>query len=100
MRPGAGAGLAAAFNAPLAGLIFVLAEVQRHFAPTVFGATFVAALIADVLTRLCTNQLPVFHVDIIPTPPLLALPAFLGLGVVTGLLGIVFNRSHLGYRNA
>ena len=93
---GAGAGLAAAFNAPLAGLIFVLEEVQRHFAPTVFGATFVAAMIADVMTRFFTNQLPVFHIDIIPTPPLMALPAFLGLGVVTGLLGVVFNRSLLG----
>ena len=93
---GAGAGLAAAFNAPLAGLISVLEEVQRHFAPTVFGATFVAALIADVMTRLFTNQLPVFHVESLPTPPLMALPAFLGLGVFTGLLGIVFNRSLLG----
>jgi CIC family chloride channel protein len=48
------------------------------------------------MTRLFTNQLPVFHVDIIPTPPLMALPAFLGLGVLTGLLGVVFNRSLLG----
>jgi H+/Cl- antiporter ClcA len=65
-------------------LIFVLEEVQRHFAPTVFGATFVAALIADVMTRFFTNQLPVFHVESLPTPPLMALPAFLGLGVLTG----------------
>ena len=92
---GAGAGLAAAFNAPLAGLIFVLEELQRHFAPTVFGATFVAALSADVMTRFLTNQLPVFHVEIIPAPPLVALPAFLGLGVLTGLLGVAFNRSLL-----
>jgi hypothetical protein len=27
-------------TAPLAGLIFVLGELQRHFTPTVFGATF------------------------------------------------------------
>jgi chloride channel protein, CIC family len=93
---GAGAGLAAAFNAPLAGLIFVLEELQRHFAPTVFGATFVAALIADVMTRFLTNQLPVFHVEIIPAPPLVTLPSFLGLGVLTGLLGVAFNRSLLG----
>ena len=33
---GAGAGLAAAFNAPLSGLVFVLEELQRDFAPTVF----------------------------------------------------------------
>src|SRR5262249_2042375 len=92
---GAGAGLAAAFNAPLAGLIFVLEELQRHFAPTVFGAAFVAALIADVMTRFLTNQLPVFHIEIIPAPPLVTLPAFLGLGVLTGLLGVAFNRSLL-----
>jgi CIC family chloride channel protein len=93
---GAGAGLAAAFNAPLAGLLFVLEELQRHFAPTVFGAAFVAALIADIMMRFLTNQLPVFHVEIIPAPPLVSLPAFLGLGVLTGLLGVAFNRGLLG----
>ena len=93
---GAGAGLAAAFNAPLAGLIFVLEELQRHFAPMVFGAAFVAALIADVMTRSLTNQLLVFHVELIPAPPLVALPAFLGLGVLMDLLGVAFNRSLLG----
>jgi len=35
---GAGAGLAAAFNAPLSGLAFVLEEMQRDFRPAVFGA--------------------------------------------------------------
>ena len=40
---GAGAGLAAAFNAPLSGLVFVLEEVQRDFRPAVFGAAFVAS---------------------------------------------------------
>jgi CIC family chloride channel protein len=59
---GAGAGLAAAFNAPLAGLIFVLEELQRHFAPTLIGAAFIAAVTADVVTRLLTSQLPVFHI--------------------------------------
>src|SRR5919201_6267555 len=73
---GSGAGLAAAFNAPLAGLTFVLEELQGHFAPTVFGATFVAAVTADVVTRSLTDQLPVFHIATYPVPPLLALPAF------------------------
>ena len=49
---GAGAGLAAAFNAPLSGLIFVLEEVRRDFQPIVFGATFVAAVIADIIARI------------------------------------------------
>ena len=92
---GAGAGLAAAFNAPLAGLTFVLEELQRHFAPTVFGATFVAALTADVVTRSLTSQLPVFHVEAPPLQPLLALPVFLVLGLLTGVLGVAFNRGLL-----
>jgi CIC family chloride channel protein len=92
---GAGAGLAAAFNAPLAGLAFVLEELQRHFAPAVFGAAFVAAVTADVLTRSLTSQLPVFHVTSAPTPPLVALPVFLGLGLLAGILGVAFNRGLL-----
>jgi CIC family chloride channel protein len=92
---GAGAGLAAAFNAPLAGLAFVLEEVQRHFAPAVFGAAFVAALTADIVTRSLTSQLPVFHVAPYPIPPLVILPAFLVVGLLTGLLGVAFNRGLL-----
>ena len=59
---GAGAGLAAAFNAPLSGLIFVLEEVRRDFQPIVFGATFIAAVIADIVARVGTSQFPVFTV--------------------------------------
>src|SRR5499426_3895227 len=92
----AGAGLAAAFNAPLAGLAFVLEQVQRDFSPMVFSAAFLASTTADVVTRSLTNQLPVFHVAAHPAPSLMALPAFLVLGVLTGMLGVAFNRTLLG----
>ncbi|MDR3574383.1 MAG: H(+)/Cl(-) exchange transporter ClcA [Anaerolineaceae bacterium] len=90
---GGGAGLAAAFNAPLAGLIFVLEEVRRDFQPIVFGAAFVAAVIADIITRLGSGQFPVFTVPSYPMPPLTSLPIFAVLGIVTGALGVLFNRS-------
>lgn len=93
---GAGAGLAAAFNAPLAGLVFVLEEMQRDFRPAVFGAAFIAAALADILARLIAGQLPVFTIPSYPVPPLTALPAFVVLGVVTGLFGMLFNRGLLG----
>jgi CIC family chloride channel protein len=89
---GAGAGLAAAFNAPLAGLVFVLEEVQRDFSPGVFTATLIASGVADVTTRLLLGQLPVFHVRIGSIPSLSMLPFALLLGAVAGLLGVAFNR--------
>jgi CIC family chloride channel protein len=93
---GAGAGLAAAFNAPLAGVIFVLEELRRDFAPGALTGAFVSSVTADVVVRLLTGQSPVFHVQNPPVPPLTTLPLFLILGVCAGLLGIVFNRTLLG----
>ncbi len=92
---GAGAGLAAAFNAPLAGLVFVLEEVRRDFQPIVFGAAFLAAAIADIVVRLGSGQFPVFAVPSYPTPPLASLPIFALLGLITGVLGVLFNRGLL-----
>ncbi len=89
---GAGAGLAAAFNAPISGLIFVLEEVRRDFQPIVFGAVFVAAVCADIIARIGSGQYPVFTVPNYPVPPLTALPIFALLGILAGLLGVFFNR--------
>ncbi len=89
---GAGAGLAAAFNAPLSGLIFVLEEVRRDFQPIVFGATFIAAVVSDIIARIGAGQFPVFTIPDYPVPPLEALPVFALLGCVAGLLGVLFNK--------
>ncbi len=96
---GAGAGLAAAFNAPLAGVIFVLEEVQKDFRQAVFGATFLAAATADIVARFASGQLPVFAIPSYPVPSLTALPAFAVLGIVSGLLGVVYNRCLIGTLN-
>jgi CIC family chloride channel protein len=92
---GAGAGLAAAFNAPLSGLVFVLEELQRDFSPGIFTTTLIASAVADVTTRSLLGQLPVFHVQFESIPSLSSLPASLVVGVVAGLLGVAFNRGLL-----
>jgi chloride channel protein, CIC family len=92
---GAGGGLAAAFNAPLAGVIFVLEEIQKNFAPGVFSATFLASVTADAVSRLLFGQTAVFRTDAIAQPPVGALPFFVLLGVLAGLLGVAFNRGLL-----
>jgi len=47
MTSGASAGLAAAFNAPLAGVMFALEEVHKNFSPLVLLSALSAALSAD-----------------------------------------------------
>jgi CIC family chloride channel protein len=93
---GAAAGLAAAFNAPLAGVVFVLEELQRDFAPGIFTPSFLAAVTADVVTRAFLGQGAVYQASFHQYPPLLALPVFCLLGVFTGVFGIIFNRGLLG----
>ncbi len=92
---GSGAGLAAAFNAPLAGMVFVLEELAASFTPVVFVAAFLSCVTADVVGRVLTNEMPVFAVNHMSVPGVPALPAALVLGGLCGLAGIVFSRSLL-----
>jgi len=96
---GAGAGLAAAFNAPLAGVLFVLEELQGDFSPGVLTASFMASITADLVTRFALGQASIFHVTDAAAPDLGSLPLFLVLGVFCGLLGVAFNRALLGSLN-
>jgi CIC family chloride channel protein len=92
---GAGAGLAAAFNAPLAGMMFVLEELHGNFTPVVFVATFLASVTADVVGRVLTGEMPVFALGSMPAPDLRSLPVALLLGLGCGVGGVIFNRSLL-----
>lgn len=92
---GAGAGLAAAFNAPLAGVIFVVEEIRRDFHPIVFGAAFVAAVCADIVSQLLLGSAAVFRIPSYATPPALSLPMFAILGIAAGVLGAAFNQALL-----
>jgi CIC family chloride channel protein len=89
---GAAAGLAAAFNAPLASLIFVLEELSGSFTPVLFVATFIAAVSADVVCRVVTGETPVFALKDAPSPSLHTLPVAAIVGLVAGLGGVVFNK--------
>ncbi|UOA10860.1 H(+)/Cl(-) exchange transporter ClcA [Methylobacter sp. S3L5C] len=92
---GGGAGLAAAFNSPLAGLVFVLEELDSRCSSFEFFAAGIACLSADMVCRIVLGQYPTFHLVIAGTPPLDILIAFLPLGIVSALLGYLFNRTLL-----
>ena len=92
---GAGAGLAAAFNAPLSGLIFVLEELHGNFTPVMFVAAFLASVSADVISRLLIGELPVFHLTGMTAPGVATLPWAALIGLAAGGFGVLFNRSLL-----
>ncbi len=92
---GAGAGLAAAFNAPLSGLVFVLEELHGNFTPVMFVAAFLASVAGDVVSRLALGELPVFHLTGMSAPGVVTLPWAALLGAAAGVFGVAFNRGLL-----
>jgi CIC family chloride channel protein len=95
LTAGGGAGLAAAFNAPLAGLVFVLEELRWQCASLEFFATALACLSADMACRTILGQLPVFHLAPVEAPDLRLLATFVPLGMLCGALAVAFNQSLL-----
>ncbi|MBI5592020.1 MAG: H(+)/Cl(-) exchange transporter ClcA [Deltaproteobacteria bacterium] len=93
---GAGAGLAAAFNAPLAGVFFVMEELHSNLNRNVLVTAFVACVTADIVCRLSMGHLPVFHIQILNYPEVSMIPFFMLLGIFLGFLGLLFNKSLLG----
>lgn len=90
---GASAGLAAAFNAPMAGILFSIEELHIGLPESAFFAAMISCITSDLLSRLILGQTPVLQVTLSQIPPLDSLPFFLALGVLNGGLGWVFNTS-------
>ncbi|MCS4487712.1 ClC family H(+)/Cl(-) exchange transporter [Streptococcus sciuri] len=93
---GAAAGLSAAFNAPIAGLLFVVEEVYHHFSRMVWITALVASLVANFIS------LNIFGLN-----PVLAMPKklaflelhqywiYLLLGLLLGISGYIYEKAVL-----
>lgn len=88
------AAVSASFNAPIAGALFALEVVLRHFAVHAFAPIVIASVAGTVINRLEFGGLTEF---VLKTPGQLKfyveLPAFLILGLVSGLIAVVLMRS-------
>ena len=92
MSCGAGAGLAAAFGAPLAGVLFALEELHKNFSAEVLVSTMAASAVADYIAVNIIGLKPVFDFDVEHRIPLRLYWAVILLGVILGILGVIYNK--------
>ncbi|EKD83360.1 MAG: H(+)/Cl(-) exchange transporter ClcA [uncultured bacterium] len=88
---GAGSGLAAAFNAPFAGLLFILEELQHRFDRFSVVVAFAATISANIVCRLVFGAAPIFVLQQIDRPSLSLILWCLLFGVIVGFAGLAFN---------
>jgi CIC family chloride channel protein len=94
LAAGAAAGLAAAFNAPLAAVLFVIEETRKQFRYTFRSsvAVIVASAASAFGMELVGGAAPQLRIDT-DALPLVLLPTFMLLGAVLGVLGLAFNKT-------
>jgi CIC family chloride channel protein len=96
LAAGAGAGLATAFNAPIAGAIFVLEELVGGFDVPISISTLGASAGAIAVARLLLGRAPDFIVPPLGHLAVHTLGTHLVLGIFLGILGVLYNRAILG----
>ncbi len=90
---GAAAGLAAAFNAPISAILFVIEEVIGQWTAGVLGSIVLSAVSAVVVARWFWGASPMFRVPPISLRDPRELLAYAVLGVVGGVASLLFAKS-------
>lgn len=93
---GAAAGLAAAFNAPIAALLFVVEEVYHHFSRFFWVSTLAASIVANFVSLLMFGLTPVLDMpDNIPPMTLDQYWIYLVMGIFLGFSGFLYEKAVL-----
>jgi CIC family chloride channel protein len=96
LAAGAGAGLATAFNAPIAGAIFVLEELVQRFDTRIAIIALGVSSTAIAVARIFLGDAPDFHVEHLSYFHPGTRPLYFLLGAIAGLFAILYNRALLG----
>ncbi|WP_218597802.1 H(+)/Cl(-) exchange transporter ClcA [Polaribacter sp. NJDZ03] len=91
---GAAAGLASAFNAPFAGIIFVIEEMHGHFKFNFYSVAsiMIGAGSADFIVRILVESKPTIQMMVFPSPNIYSLWLFIILGLVCSIIGLIYNK--------
>ena len=113
LTAGAGAGLAAIFNSPLAGVIFCIEELRKRFSQEILIATVTAAVSASFIVKIVFGVRPVFEtitakplsvpsvitslnfdmIAAVSAAPMKFIALFILLGIICGVVGAIFSKS-------
>ena len=89
---GAGAGLAAAFNVPIAGILFILEGIEKTFDKNILCMGIVSTITADYISKLFYGQSTIFHYET-QNFPLKHYWMLILLGILLGLFGAFYNKT-------
>jgi chloride channel protein, CIC family len=89
---GAAAGLAAAFNAPISAVLFVIEEVIGHWSAGILGAVVLSAMASVVTMRWFLGAEPFFRIPPVAVVRWEELAAYAVLGILGGLASVLFSR--------
>jgi CIC family chloride channel protein len=93
---GAAAGLAAAFNAPISAILFVVEEVIGRWSAAVLGSIVLSAISSVVVARWFWGPEPMFRIPSVTLKGPQELLAYVVLGVAGGVASVIFSKA-LGY---
>ena len=93
---GAAAGLAAAFNAPISAVLFVIEEVIGRWSAGILGSVVLSAVASVVVVRSFLGSEPLFRIPVTTFKRPSELLAYAVLGIVGGLASVAFAKS-VGY---
>jgi CIC family chloride channel protein len=89
---GAAGGIAATFNAPLAGVFFAMELILRDFTSQSFGMVVLASVTASVIGRAALGNEPFLHLPAFEVSHLSQYLLFAALGLLAGVIGVGFTR--------
>jgi chloride channel protein, CIC family len=89
---GAAAGLAAAFNAPITAVLFVVEEVIGNWSAGVLGAIVLAAVSSAVVERWFMGAEPLFRIPQLGSIKPAEILGYVALGIVSGIASVVISK--------